>query len=164
MRMRTIFGGLTMKRNKLIVKQLDKTLAAFRPLLSAGIPSRGWIRAIRDAVGMNGRQFADRMGVHRTRSGQIESDEVGGSVTIKTMRRAAEALDCAFVYGFVPRESLAQTLRDRAGVVASSRHARVSQTMRLEGQALDERQEEESLSDAISELLDNPPSSLWDAT
>jgi predicted DNA-binding mobile mystery protein A len=91
-----------MKRNKkLIRQQLEITLQKFRPLLSIPMPPRGWIRAVRDALGMNGRQLADRLNVTRQRAALIEKDELGSSATLKTMRRVAESLDCVFVYALV---------------------------------------------------------------
>ena len=80
-----------MKTNKILVReQLGKTLRKFEPLRESSPPVKGWIRAIKDALGMNGRQLADRLGEHRSRTEQIEQQELTGSVTIKTMRRVAE--------------------------------------------------------------------------
>ena len=149
------------KNKRLVREQLDNTLQKFRPLLKISKPPRGWIRAIRDALGMNGRQLADRLNVTRQRAAFIERDEMTGSTTLKTMRRIAECLDCAFVYGFVPRISIEETVRDRARQVAMRRLSRVSQTMRLEDQALGKREEEKALSDMIEELVDTLPSTLW---
>ena len=149
------------KNNRLVMEQLDKTLHKFRSLLEISKPPKGWIRAIRDALGMNGRQLADRLNVTRQRAALIERDEMNGSATLKTMRRIAECLDCTFVYGFVPRKSIEETVRDRARQVAKKRLSRVSQTMRLEDQALDKKEEEKVLSDMIEELVDTLPSTLW---
>lgn len=150
------------KKKKLVREQLEETLRGFRPLLDIASPPKGWIRAIRNALGMSGRQLAERLNVSRQRVVQIEKDELTGSVTFNTMRRVAESLECVFVYGFVPRTSLEQTVSDRAMQVAEQRLARVSQTMLLENQALSAKENEKALSGMIEELLDTLPSTLWD--
>jgi len=152
-----------MKNKKtLIRKQLDNNLQTFEPLKKISPPLKGWIRAIKDALGMNGRQLADRMGEHRSRTKQIEQQELTGSVTIKTMRRTAEALDCQFVYGFVPRSSLEETVRLRAKHIAAKRLAQANQTMALENQSLSQRENRKVLAEMVDELVDAPPSNLWD--
>ena len=150
------------KKKKLIRQQLEATLQNFRSLLDISMPPKGWARAVRDALGMNGRQLADRLDVTRQRAAIIEKDELAGSVTLKSMRRVAECLDCAFVYAFVPRTSLEQTLREQATRVAKNRLTRVSHTMRLENQQLSDNDQEKALSDMVEELVDTLPSTLWD--
>ncbi len=113
-----------MKR-KLVRQQLDTTLGKFRPLLDISTPPKGWIRAIRDALGMSGRQLANRVGVTKQRTALIEKQELAGTATLKTLRRIAESLDCVLVYGFVPRNSLEETIRNRALRVARTRLARL---------------------------------------
>jgi predicted DNA-binding mobile mystery protein A len=149
-------------KGKLVRQQLDATLKRLRPLLNVSMPPKGWIRAIRDALEMNGRQFADLLGVTRQRTDQIENEELAGSATLKAMRRIAECLDCVFVYGFVPRTTLERALRDQARRVAERRLARASQTMSLENQAVSARENKQALSHMIEELVDSPPSDLWD--
>jgi len=94
------------EKTKLARRQLDAKLECFRPLRDIKPPRKGWIRAIRDALGMTGEQLARRIGANKQRVARIESDESQGRVTIKTLTRVAEGLDCVFVYGFVPRTSL----------------------------------------------------------
>ncbi len=152
-----------MKRNsKLVRAQLDKTLNMLRPLLDTTIPPKGWIRAIRNALGMSGRQLADRLGVTKQSASLIESREIAGTATIKTLRNTAEALDCIFVYGFIPRISLEETVRDQAKRVASDHLSRASHTMSLEDQSLNIIENKTVLEDMINELTDELPKYLWD--
>lgn len=148
--------------NKLVREQLQVTLAKFQPLLDVSIPPRGWIRAVRNALGMSGRQLAERMGVTKQRASFIEKQEIDGSVTLRTVLRTAEALDCVFVYGLVPRTSLEETVRDQAKQIALERLARASHTMELENQALSEKENKIILSNMIREIIDELPSNLWD--
>ncbi len=150
-----------MKKKKLIREQIDASLQRLSPLLDATAPPKGWIRAIRDALGMTGKQLANRLGVAQQAVARIEKEELAGSVTIKTMRRIAECLDCVFVYGFVPRTSLEETVARQAKKVAALRLAQVSQTMSLENQALSKRENEQALSDLVDELIRTLPSNLW---
>jgi predicted DNA-binding mobile mystery protein A len=149
-------------KNKLVREQLQQTLQPFEPLRDAGAPVKGWIRAIRDALGMNGRQLADRLGEHRSRTRQIEGQELAGSLTLKTMRKIAEALDCVLVYGLVPKTSLEETIRARARHVARRRLAQASHTMALEAQSLSKEENRKILSDMVDELVETVPADLWD--
>ena len=150
------------KNNKLVRDQLQITLEKFQPLLNNSIPSKGWIRAVRNALGMSGRQLAKRLGVTRQRTSFIEKQEIDGTATLKTMRRTAESLDCYFVYGFIPRKSLEETVRDQARKVAYERLAWASHTMSLEDQALSSEENKEILSNMIEEIMNELPSNLWD--
>jgi len=150
------------KNYKLIREQLDQTLKRFKVLQATDMPQRGWLRAIRDALGMNGRQFARRMGVSPARVSKLESDEIAGAVTLKTMRRAAEALDCTLVYTLVPRVSLEDTVKKQITLYAQQRLARISHTMALEDQELSTGGKKKALQAMEEELLFNIPKSLWD--
>ena len=150
-----------MNKKKLIREQLDASLQRLSPLLDATAPPKGWIRAIRDALGMTAKQLANRLGIAQQAVARIEKEEPAGSVTIKTMRRIADCLDCVFVYGFVPRKSLEETVARQVKKVAAQRLAQASQTMSLENQALSMKENEQALSDLVDELIRKPPSNLW---
>ena len=151
------------KHKKLVREQLDATLKRFEPLKTlVPPPGKGWIRAIRDALGMTGEQLAIRLDTNKQRIARIEQDEKLGKVTIKTLRSVAEAMDCIFVYGFVPRDSLEQTVRNQAGLIAKKRTARSNQMMRLEKQELSEKEKEKALISLIEDIMNELPKSLWD--
>jgi predicted DNA-binding mobile mystery protein A len=150
-----------MNKKKLIREQLDASLQRLSPLLDVTAPPKGWIRAIRDALGMTAKQLANRLGVAQQAVARVEKEELAGSVTIKTMRRIAERIDCVFVYGFVPRTSLEETVARQAKKVAAQRLAQASQTMSLEHQALSRRENEQAMLDLVDELVRTLPSNLW---
>jgi predicted DNA-binding mobile mystery protein A len=116
-------------------QRLDERLSALKPEHRFDPPPKGWIRAIRDAVGMSGVQLASRLGVRPQTVEAIEKSEVAGSVQFNTLRRAAEALDCTVVYALVPNTSLEDAVRQRARKIAIRDLQRVSHTMKLEAQA-----------------------------
>ena len=149
-------------KRKLIRQQLDARLETLRPLRDFPLPPRGWIRALRDALGMSGRQLADRLGVTKQREARIEKDEMEGALSLKTLRRVAEALDCVFVYGLVPRTSLEGIVRDRAQRVARERIEQANQTMQLEDQGLSEEEKRAALEEMAEDLVRAMPASLWD--
>ena len=150
------------KHRKLARDQLDETLRRFGPLGTIVPPRKGWVRAIRDALGMRGEQLAKRLGVNKQRVSRIEQDERLGNVTLKTLRGVAEALDCVFVYGFVPRESLEATVRNQAQSVARRRMARSNQAMRLEQQELSATEKEKAFHEMFLDIIETMPKSFWD--
>ena len=149
---------------KLIARQqLDNTLYDYATLKQTTPPVKGWIRAIREALGMNGKQLAERLGVRQPRIPALEKNEVSGAVTLKTMRQAAEAMDCVFVYAIVPRSSLEETVQTQARKVAESRMHRISHTMLLEAQNLSNKEKSASLEAAVDELVREMPKELWES-
>lgn len=154
---------MTPKQRQTARQQLDKTLSLFGSAKGIQPPVKGWIRAVREVLGMSGTQLAQRLRVSQPRIPKLEQDELSGAVTLKTMRQAAEALDCVFVYALVPRTSLEDTVRTQARKVAGERMQRVSHTMLLESQALGKEEQRASLDAAVDELARETPRDLWDA-
>jgi predicted DNA-binding mobile mystery protein A len=111
---------------------------------------------------MTADQFGKRLGVSQPRISQLEVDEKIGSVTLKTLREAAEALECELVYALVPTRPLEEILRERAQKVAERQLNRVSHTMTLENQSLDHRSQMAAREQLIENLLRGNPKSLWD--
>ena len=150
------------KHIKLAREQLDATLGRFEPLKTLVPPGKGWIRAIRDAIGMTGEQLAKRLNINKQRVSRIEHDEKLGKVKIETLRNVADAMDCVFVYAFVPRDSLDQTVKEQAKVIAKKRMARSNQMMRLEKQELSDSEKAKAMKTIIDEIVETMPKSLWD--
>lgn len=97
-------------------------------------PARGWIRAIREALGMSTVEMAKRMEVTHSRISQIERAEADDSIHLGTLRRAAEALGCELHYVFVPATSLEDAVRHQARTKAQKLVGAATHTMRLEDQ------------------------------
>ena len=150
------------KQKKLAREQLDETLKHFLPMKAIVPPRKGWIRAIRDALGMSGEQLARCLDTNKQRISRIEQDEKLGNITVKTLRDVAEALDCKFVCGFVPKQTLEDAVRNRARSVAIKRMSRSDQMMRLEKQELSSSEKEKAVESMVTEIIDMMPKSLWD--
>ena len=150
-----------MNKKKLIREQLETSLERLQPLLAVSAPSKGWIRAIRGALGMSTRQLAGRLGVTQQALSRIEQAEPDGAVTVKTLRRIADSLDCVFVCGFVPRSTLEDTLRRQAQKVAAKRLGQAASSMALEAQGLGQDENQKILNDLVDEIVKAPPSTLW---
>ena len=150
------------KQKKLAREQLNETMKKFESLKAMSAPRKGWIRAIRDTLGMTGEQLAKRLNVNQQRVARIEQDEVLGKVTLNTMQNTAEAMDCIFVYGVIARDDLERIVRRQAEVVAKKRMARSNQMMRLEKQELSEKEKSKAMQNLIDEIVETMPKSLWD--
>ena len=143
-------------------KQLDKRLNILQKVDILARPPRGWIKAIREALGMTTAQLAKRLGVSQPRVLGIEKAEVSGSIKLESLERAARALDCRLVYALVPRKSLESLVEDRARELAKKRLRATSHSMALENQRVDEADELEHLERLVQKLLNQPGSALWE--
>jgi predicted DNA-binding mobile mystery protein A len=151
-----------MDTNQLARQALDQRLDPLRQTTIFTRPARGWLKAIREALGMTTTQFGQRLGLSQSRISRLEKHESEGTVTLKTLREAAEALDCQLVYALIPNRPLEEMLRARAAQMADRQLARVGHTMALENQSLDRQSlaiERERLTE---ELLRGSPRRLWD--
>ena len=144
------------------IRHLDKRFTGLRRLAQNPRPTKGWLRAIRNALGMTTAQFARRLGVSQPRIIELEQSEVSGSVTLNTLQRAAEALGCRLVYALIPEKPLAETVRERTELIAERQQKAVEQTMRLEDQSVKGATAAKDLRRPFGEELLRRPARLWD--
>jgi predicted DNA-binding mobile mystery protein A len=144
------------------IRHLDQRFESLRPFGAISRPPKGWVRAIRDALGMTTAQLARRLGVSQPRVVELEQSEVSGSITLHTLQRAAEALGCRLTYILVPEKALAETVRARAESVAQKQLESVQQTMRLENQSVTDNGASDRLRNQLIEKLLSRPARLWD--
>ncbi|WP_158409221.1 mobile mystery protein A [Fimbriimonas ginsengisoli] len=144
-------------------QQLDRQLMPFGPLVAAPTPAGGWVRAIREALGMSLQTFSTRMGLtSRSTALQIEQAEVEGSITVKRLRAAADALGCDVAIVFVPRIPLTQMTEERAREKAEERVKRVGHSMVMESQGVYGSRLDEIVERTTREILSRGDSRLWD--
>lgn len=130
-----IFAMTTRHETRRARESLDRRTADLRPLSKYAVPHRGWVRAIRDALGMSAADLGRRMGISGASVRSIEQKELSGGVRLGTLRRAAEAMDCTLVYAIVPNQSLEAIVRRQARNVLDPQWRHVQQSMALEDQA-----------------------------
>jgi predicted DNA-binding mobile mystery protein A len=123
-------------------------------------PPRGWIRAIRTALGMSTVQLARRMGVSQPSVVGMEQSESIGRIQLDTLHRAAEALQCRLVYVLVPNEPLESMVQKRARQIAEGYLNATEHSMKLEGQSVDDAAVRERQLNALAGKIS--ARSLWD--
>jgi predicted DNA-binding mobile mystery protein A len=115
--------------------RLDARLAVLRANRAAtAVPRGGWIRAIRQALGMSLDDMAERLGVTRSSAARLESSEQRETLQLDTLRRAAEALDCELAYVLIPKRPLQEMVELQRAAMAQRLNAKVHTHMALEGQ------------------------------
>jgi predicted DNA-binding mobile mystery protein A len=151
-----------MKKARLAMQSRSRLDDRFKEMGSAtrfAPPVRGWIRAIREALGLSSAQLAKRLGVRQPSVVALEQSEAKDTIELATLRRVAEALDCTLVYALVPNKPLEGMVRDRARALARERLAPVEHSMRLEDQAVGAKDSEAQLDEFVRTMN---PSRLWD--
>jgi predicted DNA-binding mobile mystery protein A len=144
------------------LSQLDRSLAAFRGAKPPAVPRGGWIRAIREAIGMTTAQLAKRVHVTRQAVSDAERREAADEITLAQLRRFAAALDCELVYALLPRRPLREVVDERADKLARGEVAAVAHSMALEAQATDAALVSERVNEVKRQLLAQRWSRLWD--
>jgi len=129
---------------------LDSHFDEWQPLRGLARPPRGWVRAIREALGMSAATLSERLGTTAGAVSRLEQSEAADRIRLDTLRRAADALGCDLVYLLVPRRPLTAVVRDRARELAHHQIIATEQTMRLEDQATGKTSEME---DQLTEQL-----------
>ena len=140
-------------------RRLDERLKAFAGLGAA--PPMGWVRALRDALGLTGAQLARRIGIRPAGLSELEKNEAKGAITLATLKRAAEALDCTLVYALVPNQSLEKMVEAAAKSAAHKQLAASFHTMELEGQGLHAADKREMVDELAAELAKAGGKQLW---
>jgi predicted DNA-binding mobile mystery protein A len=143
-------------------KQLDKRLNILKNVDILARPSHGWIKAIRESFGMTTTQLGKRLSISQPGVISIEKAEASKSITLESLERVAQALDCRLVYALVPRKPLQRLVEDRANELAKKHLRATSHSMALEDQRVDEANEQAHLKKLVQTLLDQSGSALWE--
>lgn len=126
------------EQNALARERLDARFSDRMVIDRLARPPRGWIRAIRQALGMTTGQLAHRLGLGQSSVVDLEKSEAMGTIRLSSLKKAAEALNCTLVYALVPNEPLEEMVRGRKEAIANRAFYMVDQTMRLEDQAVED--------------------------
>ncbi len=152
-----------MKKQKLILEQLDRKIKEVIILDSVVIPPEGWVYSIRNALGMSLRQLGKKLGITAQSVKEIEVREKNGTVSMTVLRQVAACLEMKLVYGFIPKSgSLEKMIENRAMEIASEIVRRTSASMILEDQGNSETRLRKSIQEKTAEIKQEMPKYLWD--
>ena len=152
-----------MGKFSLQLQQLNNKMGDFALLKQVAIPPTGWIKAIRTAIGMSMQQLGKKLSVSKQAILDIEKREKSGSITIKSLKEIARALDMQLVYGFVSKhESLEQMIEKRAKELATEIVMRTNNTMTLEDQQNSKERIAQAIAQKTAEIKFEMPKYLWD--
>ncbi len=152
-----------MGKKPLQIQQLNGKMLAYASLQKIAPPPTGWIKAIRNAIGMSMLQLGNRLSITKQSVQDMERREKDGSVTIKALREAARALDMQLVYGFVPNDGSLELLIERkAKELATQIVMRTNNTMKLEHQENTKQRIEKAIQERTITIKNEMPKTLWD--
>lgn len=151
------------KNNKLSKPKrriLDQKLSQYSKI-NMTLPKNGWIKAIREALGMTTAQLGERMKIAASNITILENREINKTTTLQTMERAATAMGCKFVYAFVPDTSLEDVVQIQAKKSAKALIQEIHHHMKLEKQKVNPEVEKEQINELAEEILNKMDSRLW---
>lgn len=147
---------------KMARQNLDRRFASIGNIDDFARPSRGWIKAIREALGMTAAQFGQRLGVSQPRALAIEQAEARNAITLDTLERSAQALGCRLVYTLVPREPLEAIVKKQSLAAAKKQLERTRHTMALEAQSLERDDDQDMVLRLARALTEKSGSKIWE--
>jgi predicted DNA-binding mobile mystery protein A len=148
------------QRNAVARRHLDTRVNQRTPVENLARPPRGWIKAIREALGMTTAQLARRMEISQPGVVMLERSEASGTIKLDTLQRAAAALNCHLVYALVPNEPLESMVLQRARQLALRHLDAIEHTMRLENQEVEDRAARKRQLDTMIDQIN--ARTLWD--
>lgn len=115
------------------LSQLDRSLAGVRSMPPR--PSSGWLASVREALGLSLESVGRRLSTARQAIQRLEKYEASDRITLRNLRRVAEAMDCELVYAIVPKSGTFAELAEKPARDQALRDVEsVVHTMALEDQ------------------------------
>ncbi len=139
---------------------LDQKLSQYSKINFA-VPKNGWIKAVREALGMTTLQLGERMKIAASNITLLENREINKTTMLETMDRAAKAMGCKFVYALVPDTSLEEVVKTQAKKSAKAFIQEIHHHMKLEKQKVNSEIEKEQIDELAEEILNKMDSRLW---
>lgn len=144
------------------IKQLETKLLAIAANEQKP-PKSGWLRTIRETLGLTLEQVGKRLGIGKMAVQMTEMSEQHKTIKLETLEKFADALDCHVYYYLVPRASWSNQLEQSAEQLAKKLVASSKLHMALENQAVDDQKIiEEQIQLIKQELLMGKLSKLWE--
>lgn len=121
---------------ELRVNQIDRSLEPFAGTQAVSRPQRGWLRSVREALGISMREVARKMRKTPQTVASLEKSEAADRITLQTLRHYAQAMNCELVYAVVPKSASLKQLSEKIARQTVEKDVRaVEHTMALEGQS-----------------------------
>ena len=139
---------------------LDQKLSQYSKI-NFSIPKNGWIKAVREALGLTTAQLGERMKIAASNITILENREISKTTTLETMERAATAMGCKFVYALVPDTSLEEIVQIQAKKSAKELIQEIHHHIKLEKQKVNSELEKEQIDELAKEILNKMDSRLW---
>ena len=139
-----------------LTRLLDRTA---KQLADIEAPPKGWIAAMRSALGMSAEYVAQRKGVSRNAVYQAERSEKDGAVSLNQMEQLAAAMGGTFVYAIIPNSRIDEMKYRQAKLKASQQLREIETALTW---SVDERQD--WVDDKAAELIHDMPSHFWEET
>jgi len=159
----TVISGYNlMKKQKLILEQMDSKILQLKKAEGLVIPSSGWVFSIRQALGMSLRQLGNKMGITPQSVKEIEEREKNGTISIKVLKQFGKSLNLKLIYGFIPQSGkLEDIVEKRAYELALEIVNRTSISMRLEDQENNPARIQKAIKEKANEIKNEMPKYLW---
>ncbi len=150
-------------KKTLILNQLDAKIKKLNSKSITELPSTGWIKATRMALGMSQEQLGKKLKITRQSVQELEKREKEGTITLKTLKEVAKAMDIQLVYGFIPNQgSLEALIEKKASELATRIVMRTSNSMKLEDQQNSDKRLQKAIKERTRMLVNEMPKILWD--
>ena len=148
---------------KLLIDQLQQKMLAFDKVRNVKVSDKGWVHTVRTTLGISLEQLGKKLSLTKTSVGAIEKREADGSITLKSLREVALALDMELVYGFVPIDGSLEKYIDRKAIQLASKIVnRTSHSMALEDQENPPARIIKAIQERKEEIIREMPKALWD--
>ncbi|MBI1268302.1 MAG: helix-turn-helix domain-containing protein [Cryomorphaceae bacterium] len=102
-----------MHKKSLQIHQLNSKMLVVASINKITPPPTGWLKAVRTVLGMSLQQLGNKLSITKQSVAHLESRERDGTITIKTLREAANALDMELVHGFVAKDDSLDALNEK---------------------------------------------------
>ncbi len=152
-----------MNKKSLLIQQLSRKMTVFGSIQQTAVPPSGWIRTIRNALGMSLQQLGKKLSITRQSVQEMEQREQDGTITLKSLKEVAKAMDMQLVYAFVPVDGTLEDLIERkATALARQIVMRTSNSMKLEDQQNSTERLEKAIQERANAIKNEMPKILWD--
>src|ERR1043165_2248799 len=132
----------TLLSNQTALSQISRRIESIRTIKDKTLVRQGWIKYMRSALGLTLSELAKLTSQSTASVAQAERREVDGQVSLTTLKKMAEAMDCDLIYAFVPKKDLKTMIHDLALIKARMTLNIAELHMKLENQKVEGNKEE----------------------